>query len=64
MSFWDARDHFYAFKEEHSGDPRGFTNDSRAAFIKDWILTSPALQGAELGAARGRRSADSEPQAW
>ena len=49
MSFWDARDHFYAFKEEHSGDPRGFTNDSRAAFIQDWILTSPALKGAELG---------------
>ena len=49
MSFWDRRDHFYAHKEEHSGDPRGFTNESRAAFVRDWILSSPALEGAALG---------------
>ncbi|RYC05830.1 alpha-1,2-fucosyltransferase [Nocardioides zhouii] len=50
MSFWDARGHFYAYKTEHSGDPRGFTDESRADFVRDWILTSPALQGADSGA--------------
>ncbi|WP_297623898.1 alpha-1,2-fucosyltransferase [Nocardioides sp.] len=49
VSFWDSRDHFYAFKEQQSGDPRGFTDESRAAFVRDWVLTSPALQGAERG---------------
>lgn len=49
MSFWDRRGHFYAYKEEHSGDPRGVTNESRAAFVREWILTSPALEGAGLG---------------
>ena len=49
VSFWDHRDHFYARKEEHSGDPRGFTDESRAEFVRDWILTSPALQDAGRG---------------
>ena len=49
VSFWDTRDHFYAFKEEHSGDFRGYTDESRAAFVRDWILTSPALDGADRG---------------
>ena len=49
VSFWDSRDHFYARKEEHSGDPRGFTDESRTAFVRDWILTSPGLEGAERG---------------
>ncbi len=50
VSFWDTREHFYAYKAEHSGDFRGYTDESRAAFVRDWILTSPALQGAENGA--------------
>lgn len=49
VAFWDARDHFYAYKEAHSGDPRGFTDESREAFVRDWILTSPALVGAQDG---------------
>lgn len=49
VSFWDVRDHFYAHKAEHSGDFRGFTDASRAAFLRDWILSSPALAGAERG---------------
>lgn len=49
MSFWDVRDHFYASKEAHSGDPRGFTDESRSSFIRDWLLTSPALEGAAGG---------------
>lgn len=49
VSFWDARSHFYAYKEEHAGDPRGITNVTRAAFVRDWILTSPALVGAQDG---------------
>jgi hypothetical protein len=49
VSFWDARDHFYAYKEKHSGDPRGYTEESRRAFVRDWILPSPALDGADRG---------------
>ena len=49
VSFWDSRDHYYAYKEQHSGDPRGFTNESRAAFVRDWLLPSPALAGAGGG---------------
>ena len=49
VSFWDTREHFYAYKEKHSGDPRGYTDESRTAFVRDWILTSPALEGAESG---------------
>lgn len=39
----DQRAHFWAEPLAHSGDPRGFTEESRAAFIRDWLLTSPAL---------------------
>ncbi|GAA1916925.1 alpha-1,2-fucosyltransferase [Nocardioides hwasunensis] len=49
VGFWDTRDHFYAYKEEHSGDVRGYTDESRAAFVRDWILSSPALVGADGG---------------
>ena len=49
VSFWDSRQHFYAYKQDHSGDFRGYTDESRAAFVHDWILTSPALEGAERG---------------
>ena len=49
VSLWDTRDHYYAYKKEHSGDVRGYTDESRAAFVRDWILTSPALDGAEHG---------------
>ena len=49
VSLLDQRGHFYAHKEEHSGDPRGFTNESRADFVRDWILTSHALESAASG---------------
>lgn len=49
VSFWDTRDHYYAYKHEHSGDVRGYTDESRMAFVRDWILTSPALLGAASG---------------
>ena len=39
----DARGHFWATPLEHSGDERGYTDESRAAFIRDCLLTSPAL---------------------
>lgn len=39
----DQRDHYWATPEAHSGDPRGYTDESRTAFIRDWLLTSPAL---------------------
>ncbi len=42
----DQRAHFWAEPEAHSGDPRGYTDDGRATFIRDWLLTSPALAGA------------------
>ena len=41
----DERAHFWATPLEHSGDERGYTDESRAAFIRDWLLTSPALSG-------------------
>jgi hypothetical protein len=41
----DMRGHFWATPLEHSGDERGFTDESRAAFIRDWLLTAPALSG-------------------
>lgn len=41
----DRRAHFWAEPLGHSGDPRGYTDESRAAFIRDWLLTSPALSG-------------------
>ena len=43
ISVLDRREHFWAEPLAHSGDPRGFTDESRAAFIRDWLLTSPAL---------------------
>lgn len=43
----DRRAHFWAEPLAHSGDPRGYTDESRAAFIRDWLLTSPALAGIE-----------------
>lgn len=39
----DQRAHFWADPEAHAGDPRGFSDESRAAFIRDWLLTSPRL---------------------
>jgi len=39
----DQRQHYWAEPLAHSGDPRGFTDQSRAEFIRDWLLTSPAL---------------------
>ena len=41
----DQRAHFWAEPEAHSGDPRGYTDESRGAFVRDWLLTSPALAG-------------------
>ena len=40
----DQRAHFWAEPLEHSGDPRGYSQESRAAFIRDWLLTAPALR--------------------
>ena len=45
VSAFDQRAHFWAEPESHSGDPRGYTDEGRAAFIRDWLLTSPALAG-------------------
>ncbi len=39
----DQRAHHWSDPLVHSGDPRGFSDESRAAFIRDWLLTSPAL---------------------
>lgn len=39
----DQRAHVWADPHAHSGDPRGYTDESRSAFISDWLLTSPAL---------------------
>lgn len=39
----DQRAHLWAEPEVHSGDPRGYTDASRTAFIRDWLLTSPCL---------------------
>lgn len=41
----DQRAHFWAEPLAHSGDLRGYTDESRADFIRDWLLTSPALSG-------------------
>lgn len=41
----DQRGHYWADPLKHSGDPRGYTDETRAAFIHDWLLTSPALSG-------------------
>lgn len=41
----DQRAHHWADPEAHSGDRRGFTDESRSAFVSDWLLTSPALAG-------------------
>lgn len=41
----DRREHAWAVPAEHSGDRRGYTDESRAAFVQDWLLTSLALQG-------------------
>lgn len=43
VSALDQRAHFWAEPLAHAGDPRGFTDESRAAFISDWLLTSPKL---------------------
>ncbi|GAA5108175.1 hypothetical protein GCM10023339_06900 [Alloalcanivorax gelatiniphagus] len=39
----DQRAHVWADPAAHSGDPRGYTDASRAAFVREWLLTSPAL---------------------
>ena len=41
----DQRAHHWADPEAHSGDRRGFTDESRTAFVRDWLLTSPDLAG-------------------
>lgn len=43
VNILDQRTHAWAEPEAHSGDRRGFTDESRAAFVRDWLLTSPAL---------------------
>ena len=39
----DQRAHSWAEPLAHSSDPRGYTDESRAAFIREWLLTAPAL---------------------
>lgn len=39
----DQRAHAWADPQAHAGDPRGYTAENRTAFIRDWLLTSPAL---------------------
>lgn len=39
----DQRVHHWADPIAHAGDPRGYTDASRAAFIRDWLLTAPVL---------------------
>lgn len=39
----DQRAHVWADPVAHSGDPRGYTEESRTAFVRDWLLTAPAL---------------------
>lgn len=39
----DNRGHFWAAPLQHSGDKRGYTEESRAAFIREWLLTAPTL---------------------
>lgn len=41
----DQRAHLWAEPQAHSGDARGYTDEGRASFIRDWLLTSPALAG-------------------
>lgn len=47
VALLDQRVHAWAAPFEHSGDPRGYTDAGRAAFVRDWLLPSPALAGLE-----------------
>ena len=49
VNLLDQRDHLWADPLAHSGDPRGFTDASRAAFIRDWLLSAPALASVGTG---------------
>ncbi len=51
VGMFDQRVHYWAEPLAHSGDPRGYTDESREAFIQDWLLAAPALAdiaGSEL----------------
>jgi len=41
----DQRDYYWARPLEESGDPRGFTDASREAFIRECLLPAPLLAG-------------------
>lgn len=45
VSFLDRRGHYWAENETYTGDPRGFTQESRDAFVTEVLLPSPLLQG-------------------
>ena len=45
VSFLDRRGHYWAENEKYTGDPRGFTQESRDAFVTEVLLPSPLLQG-------------------
>lgn len=49
VRFLDQRIHAWASPLEHSGDPRGFTLDSRTAFIRDCLLPAPLCAGVGEG---------------
>ena len=46
----DQRAHLWAEPEAHSGDRRGYTDESRSAFIREWLLTAPALSAVKSSA--------------
>lgn len=48
VSFWDQRNDYWAYPERE-GDPRGFTDTTRAAFIGEALLPEPLLAGAGTG---------------
>jgi hypothetical protein len=45
VKLWDHREHYWANPLAHCGDPRGYTNGSRAAFVRDVLIGSPLLSG-------------------
>jgi hypothetical protein len=49
VGFLDQRDFLWARPLEHSGDPRGYTEATRARFVQDCLVPSPLLPGVGTG---------------
>jgi hypothetical protein len=49
VHFLDRREYAWAAPLEHSGDPRGYTEETRDTFIRDCLLDSPMLAGVGTG---------------